>query len=472
MILRFFSQLELQLSPPFLISIVLKSYLTFFKKGHKRTIKAKKNIAFSFILKAIDIGTGLLLVPLVLNYLDETRYGIWLTLSSFVLWFNFFDVGLGHGLRNKLSESQATGNEKLSQKYVSTAYASLAIISGGFFGIFLIINQFIDWSVILNTTTVSKDELNLLAVFVFGFFALRFILKLVFSVLLADQSPAMKDLIQTTGKLINITAIYILLQTTKDSLLYLGISYSVSPVVVLFVFSIILFTKKYKHIAPKFKCVDFNLFNDLFNIGVKFFIIQISAVVIYSTDNMIITHLFSPADVTPYQIAHRYFSILLMGFAIVVAPFWSAITEAYIKGEIGWIKQSVKKLMQIWGAIIVVLVLMLIISNKVYQMWIGDRVIIPYALSAAWAIFIAIQSLNMIFVQVINGTGKVKLQMFLGIIGAIINIPLSILLAKYFNLGITGVISATIFTQVLAIGFVIVQYKKIVSGQLHGIWGK
>jgi len=453
----------------FILSRVTNQFKSFFTKGHERTLRAKKNIVFSFVLKVVDIGTGLLIVPLVLNYLDETRYGIWLTLYSLVMWFDFFDVGLGHGLRNKLSESKAKGNKELSRKYVSTTYAGLVIISVGFFVLFLIVNNFLDWSVILNTDEVPKAELNLLAIIVFGFFALRLVLKLVLSVLLANQLPALRDLIQTSGKVINLILIYILLKTTKDSLLYLGITYSVSPVFILFIFSIILFTKKYKSIAPNIKWIDFNLFSDLFKLGAKFFIIQIAAVILYSTDNMIITQLFSPADVTPYQIAHRYFGIMMMGFAIVVTPFWSAITEAYTKGEIGWIKRSVKKLVQLWGVIMLVIVLMLLISGKVYHIWIGDKVLIPFALSAAWALFIAIQSLNMIFVQFINGTGKIKLQMVFGILSAIINIPLSILLARNFNLGTMGVILATIITQLSGLGIFIIQYSKIINNTAKGI---
>jgi O-antigen/teichoic acid export membrane protein len=452
--------------------ILNKLTFGFFSKGHERTRKAKKNIAFSFVLKVIDIATGLVLVPLVLNYLDVTRYGIWLTLSSLVMWFNFFDVGLGHGLRNKLAESQAKGEESLSRKYVSTTYAGLVIISIGFFVLFLIANTFLDWSKILNTTLVPKSELNLLAIIVFGFFALRLVFKLILSILLANQLPAIKDLIQTLGKVLNLIIVYILLQTTADKLLYLGITYSATPVLLLIIFTLILFLGKFKHIAPNYKFIDFSLFSDLFNLGGKFFLIQIAAVILYTTDNMIITQLFSPAEVTPYNIAHKYFGILMMGFTIIVAPFWSAATDAYTKGEFDWIKRAVSKLVKIWALLAVALLIMLIFSNKVYHIWLGDKVTIPFVLSAAWAFFIALQSLNTIFIQIINGTGKIKLQMILGTIGAVLNIPLSILFAKYFGWGVTGVIGATIATQLLSITFYYIQYKKIINDNLTGIWSK
>ena len=64
-------------------------------RGHEATIKAKKNIAAAFFIKGLNIAIGLMLVPLTINYLNPTKYGIWITLSSIIGWFSFFDIGLG-----------------------------------------------------------------------------------------------------------------------------------------------------------------------------------------------------------------------------------------------------------------------------------------------------------------------------------------------------------------------------------------
>ena len=97
-------------------------------KGHSRSVKAKKNIIASFFIKGISIAISLILVPLTINYINPSRYGIWLTLSSIVGWFSFFDIGLTQGLRNKFAEAKAKGDDNLAQIYVSTTYAILAII--------------------------------------------------------------------------------------------------------------------------------------------------------------------------------------------------------------------------------------------------------------------------------------------------------------------------------------------------------
>ena len=102
----------------------------FFTKGHERTLKAKKNILASFIIKGLNIAIGLVLVPLTIHYLNPTKYGIWITLSSIIGWFGFFDIGLGHGLRNRFAEALAKGEHALAKTYVSTTYAILTIVIG------------------------------------------------------------------------------------------------------------------------------------------------------------------------------------------------------------------------------------------------------------------------------------------------------------------------------------------------------
>lgn len=81
----------------------IKNIGGFVTKGHQRSVKAKKNIFASFIIKGTSILIGFYMVPLTIGYVDKEQYGVWLTLSSVVGWFSFFDIGLGNGLRNKLA---------------------------------------------------------------------------------------------------------------------------------------------------------------------------------------------------------------------------------------------------------------------------------------------------------------------------------------------------------------------------------
>jgi len=452
--------------------IIQSRLFDFFNKGHERSIRAKKNILASFVIKGLNIAAGLILVPLAINYLNQTKYGIWITLSSIIGWFGFFDIGLGHGLRNKFAEALATSEEKLAKVYVSTTYAILSLVIAGILVLFYAINPFLNWSIILNAgdEVVFRAELSLLALVVFTFFCLRFVFKLITVILTADQRPAIAASFNLLGNSIALVFIFILTKTTNSSLLYLAIAMSSAPVFVLLLSSIWFFKGKYKAYRPSFKFVDFGKAKDLLNLGIKFFIIQISAVLLYHTNNIIISHLFGPAQVTPYNVAFKYFSVLMMSFSIILTPYWSAFTEAWAKTELEWIKKTMQKLIRLWGLLLIAGVIMLVSSKWVYSVWVGDKVIVPYFMSALVAGWVLLNAWNGIYSHFLNGLGKIKLQLYLGISAAILNIPLAIFLG--LKMGIEGVFLANVL--VVSTGALIypLQYKKLISNNAKGIWNK
>ena len=57
-----------------------------------RSKKALVNIAVSFAAKLISIVCTLLVVPLTIQYVNPTEYGIWMTVSSVIAWIGYFDL--------------------------------------------------------------------------------------------------------------------------------------------------------------------------------------------------------------------------------------------------------------------------------------------------------------------------------------------------------------------------------------------
>ncbi len=455
-----------------MINLFINKIRDFFSKGHIRSLKAKKNIAASFLLNGLNVAVSFALVPMTLNYLDVTRYGLWLIISSIMMWIGFFDIGLGNGLRNKFAEAIAKGETELAKTYVSTTYVLLALIMGGLCCLFLTINPFLNWAKILNADLGLKTELSSLALIVFCFFALRFVLQLIGTILTADQRPAINNSLVPIANALALIIIFILSKTTEGSLLLFGITLSSTPVVVLIIASWIFYKNDYKQYLPSFKYVAFKYFKPLANLGVKFFILQLACLVIFSTDNIIIAQILGPAEVTPYNIAFKYFGLLIMAFTIIITPFWSAYTEAITKNDIKWIKTSIKKLIKIWLFIIAGAIMLFAISKNFYLMWVGDKVHIPVLLSAFMGLYVIINTWNNIFVYFINGVGKIKLQMYYGIVAMIINIPISIFFAKNLNMGSAGVILGTCFSLLGGFALGPIQYYKIINGKAQGIWCK
>ena len=157
-------------------------------------------------------------------------------------------------------------------------------------------------------------------------------------------------------------------------------------------------------------------------------------------------------------------------FIIIITPFWSAFTEAWIKKEVEWIKTIMQKMIKIWVFIVITVILMLTISPWIYKIWIGKTLDIPFIMSLLIGLFIIIKCLNAIFSSFLNGVGKIKLQLYFSISQAVINIPLAIYLGKI--IGISGVLLSNIIVVLSVTLFGPVQYNKIIKMKATGIWNK
>jgi len=421
---------------------MLKKY---FDRGDARSVKALKNIIFSFIIKGVSIVVNLALIPLTINYLSPIKYGVWLTISSTLAWINFFDIGLGHGLRNKLAEALAHNEIGKAKSYVSTAYISISLLCAVLFLLFAVINQFIDWNAVLNIPEHIDESMRLIALIVFSMFSIQFVLQLINSILLGNQQPAKVSMNNVISNLIVLLGVFLLIKFTIGSLFYIAFLFSFVPVIVLLVVNIYYFRSQFKEYSPEIKYFDFAALKNVLNLGVKFFIIQISVLIFYATTNFLIcNYLGSPELVTPYNVAFRYFGVITMVFSIITSPSWSASTEAYAKQDYVWIRKMIKKLVGIWIGMAVLAVLMLLFSDFAYHWWIGSKVKVDFKISLCMMLYVMAVSFGNIFILVLNGIGKIKLQMIVNVIGMLAFIPLSYFLAVTMKLGVPGIIISTI----------------------------
>lgn len=176
----------------------------FWDSKNQRTKDIKKNIVAGFGIKGVSIITQLLLVPLTINYISSELYGIWLTLSSIIQWINFFDIGFGNGLRNKLGEALALGHIKRAKIYVSTTYVIMGII---FFllGIILyILIPYINWTNLLNLTSNYQEMISVVMRILLIAFCMQIVLKLLGNVIQAYQLYALSSLFDAMGNLLSL----------------------------------------------------------------------------------------------------------------------------------------------------------------------------------------------------------------------------------------------------------------------------
>lgn len=437
---------------------------------NQRSKLLKLNIISGIAVRGLSILASLMLVPMTITYISSELYGIWLTLSSVIHWISFFDIGFGNGLRNKLSESIAQGKYKKGRIYVSTTYMVMAVI-------FLLIGSvaflgagFVNWSSFLNVSEQHNLMLVKVARILFLSFSIQMILSLVQNVIQAYQLNALAAFLGTLGNILALLFIYILTLTMAPDLTYIAIIFSVSPLLILVVASLVLYKGRFKNVAPRLGYVKYRFAKDIFNLGGEFFIIQIAGLILYQMINILISRLCGPEQVTNYNVAYKYLSMALMVINIIMAPLWTAFTDAYVKKDITWMKNIYRRLMQLFIYSFVGVILMVAISPWVYKVWIGDEVNVTLELSMLIGIYIIIAIWGSIHGTLINGMGKIRFQLYYSVAIMLAFVPLALLLGRAFD--ILGILLAMILVNLPGFIFGRYQVVKLINGKAKGIWDK
>ncbi|MDR2691518.1 MAG: hypothetical protein LBB73_04365 [Dysgonamonadaceae bacterium] len=461
-----------------MIGSIKEKITRYFNEGCERTVLTRKNIAASFAIKGITILISFILIPMTINYVNPERNGIWLALYSMVMWLGLFDIGLGCGMKNKLAEAKAHGDNLLAKKYISSTYAILGLICLGLILLFCLVNPFLDWIKILKTVpVVYAGEVSALIWIIFISFCLTFILNLLKMVITADQRPAIASFLDMLGQLLTLAGIFILTKTVPPSLVSLGWVTGFAPVAVLLIANIILFNTRYKAWRPSFRFVDFKVAGRMMNLGVKFFIASCSSLLVMQTLPFLIQRMANPVEVTNFNISFKIFSVALNIVGIIILPYWSSFTDAYTQNDYEWMKQTVRQLHRFFIGLLAVQVIVLALSPVIYYLWINywmkdtaGHLDISFGMSAAVCLFVCALCWINTCIYPLNGIGKVQLQVYSSVMEIILFIPAVWYLGKAW--GIVGIILSPVVVYFPRMIWAPVQLHKLIHNKATGIWGK
>lgn len=455
------------------MSNILNKIRKIINSGGERSARAKKSILRMFVNKGASIFLSLLYVPLFLSLLDQTRYGIWVTIMSLINWIGFFDIGIGQGLRNLLAENLAKGDIAASKKLVSTSYTIMSIIFFVIALVFIVLYPYVNWYKVVNAPLEISQEINLVILIAFILQCVNFVLSLFRSILLACQKPDVSSDIHLINQFASIAVLYVFKYTIKfDTLIPIALTLTAIPIIVVVTYSIIFFSKEFKPISPSIRYFDKKYIKSVLSLGGSFFFIQLANLLLFQSNNLLISNLISPEAVSEYYIANKYMSLLFMLFSIISTPYWSAVTDAYARQEYSWIKMIKRNLLKVFLLFLVGGILMVILAPVFFRVWIGNKVAISMSLVVALCIYNLLQILSNIYLSIVNGVGKIKLQLIITVIQSILYIPLCIVLCKHLK--IVGIIISGIVMMVINCVIYSIQCNKLTNGTKYerNIWYK
>lgn len=410
------------------------------KERHRRVLFST---LMSALAKAVSIATALISVPLTLHYLGTERYGMWLTISSFITILSFADLGLGNGLLNRVAAAHGQDDRTAIRSYVSSGFGMLSLIAAIILIVFTAIYQAFPWHRLFNLSDpLARSEAGpAMAVFIVCF-ALTIPATIVQKVQIGLQNGFLASLWQCLGSALALGGV-IAATHLQLGLPWLVLAFVGAPLLVAILNNLVFFRSQ-PDIAPRPSAFSMEAARHTAKAGLLFLLLQVVAAASYSSDPLIISHVLGPAAVPQYAVPERMFSLVGMVIAMGLAPLWPAYGEAISRGDHKWVKQTlVRSLCLSVGLAAVGSSLIAIAGPTLLRLWVGSAIHATPALLAGLAIWKVIEAGGNSIAMFLNGAHVVRFQVIVSSITG-----LAILALKFFLISLMG-ISGTVWANII-----------------------
>lgn len=405
-----------------------------------------RNIFLNYVFKIAALLLGLITVNVNIGYLGNTLYGLWVTIASVISWMSSGDFGIANGLRNELAKAYAEKDKEKEKRLIVTAFFTLSKISVVLFFVILLLCE------IFFRTGILQSEVRIPMYITAFFFCVNLCVGISQSIAYSYQKSALTSMASCSMTLLSIILVVVVtVLGVKADLTIFAILHGVSTLIpnIILIFILKRYGVDFWKIIKRSNNVP-ELKKNILTVGLQFFGLQLCSVVLYSTDSLLINYLIDSEMVTKYSIITKVYDSGSMLFSILLIALWSAVTVHITQKDFSWVTKKIKELLLIWLGFTVGVALVSLLFNQIVTIWLGDRAFYyEPSLVVLFGLYCITTAFSAIFVNVLNGAGAIKLQLIIAVLGAILNIPLSVFFAKYCDMGIFGIKLATFIAALM-----------------------
>jgi len=384
--------------------------------------------------KVLAMAIPLITVRITYNYLGEEIYGLWSAVLSLFALFQFADLGLGSGLKTRLSRAHGLDDEALSKKLISSTYAVLLLVSGILMLIFLVLYPFVNWAQVINAET--EKAIALVGGVIFAIVVSKLLtipLALVQRTQMALQEGYKSHLWQSSAYIISLISVYIIARFDLGPLVMIWAS-SMIVVIVSALNMLVYYYFERKNYRPSVKNIDFTLIGSLTKTGFSFFILSVLTTFGLALDNFIVARVISLSEAATYSILFKITILISAVCTMLSAPMWAANGEALARRELDWVKRNTKKMSLILlGLSTFSTVGLLIISKPVFKIWLGEEFSFSMLLLLGMCVMQILLSVISPYFMVLNASGIVKKQIIIFSLYTPISFLLKLYLAESYG---------------------------------------
>jgi O-antigen/teichoic acid export membrane protein len=427
------------------------------KARYGRILAAVSSGAAARLLSATLTLTSL---PLAVRYLGAERYGVWSTIVSTVAWINLLDLGIANTLTNHIARAFAVDDKPSATRYFTNALVltcGVSVVAGvAFAAVFPRTN----WVALFNVSAgVHASELNATVAVAAALMLLGLPCNLAGKILAGYQELHRNNFATCAGAVAGVAglALGVVLRVSTPVLFVMSAGCLTFANLTTLLVTVV-WAKPW--LRPRTSFVDRGAIKQLLDSGSLFFLIQVAGVIVFSSDNLVVSHYLGAAEVTPYSVTWRLVGLAALLQALIFPALWPAYAEAYARCDYGWIRRTFTLTMRSTVAInLACLLLLMFFGRAAIRIWAGPAAVPTTQLLLAMGVWVLISGFMSVESCLLAALNRTREQAVLSIVAAIANIVLSIVLVRH--IGSVGVIGGTVLSYLFVL---VVPQSLIVRG--------
>ncbi|MBT9150889.1 MAG: hypothetical protein DDT40_01068 [candidate division WS2 bacterium] len=414
-------------------------------QNRKRTLLLSGIANYGAII--VSVIVGVISVPIGLHYFGPVLYGIWFVISSILAYLRISDFGISLSTLTLMAKTPESSHHRIILRRSLGMLLGISIV---FIGLVLVaVQSFPGWVGILGKVPPNLQGDAATAALAIGILVLLQLPTTVFSAAFSGLQQVYWNRIY--GALSSITALGALLTTVLigGNLVTLAIFTGLGGLLVGIVSGVHLFLA-HPQVRPRFteRVTDAPAASFLFTSGIRFLTLQIAALIILNTDNIIISHYLGPGEVAPYAITFKLFQMGLMVVTATIIALWPMYGQASERGEWEWIQRTYNR--SVFSQIIpggLIWIGGIIFSQVIIALWAGPAAYGGLLVAFALGGHVYISSFGGSNVSVVNGLNPTNIVVIFGLTEAALNLGISLALVE--PLGIGGVALGTFVASLM-----------------------
>lgn len=419
------------------------------------------HVVMSGFYKAVSGLAMFFSIRLLIDYLGAENYGVWVLVFTLFQLVLLMDFGVQSSLKTKIPVFVHKGDWIGLKAFIGSIYKISFAIAATIFIFFLILTKAVDIKTTFNIQGLSLNEVSFLLLLNLLFFCFTFIANIHKSLYVAFHKGKYAEQSIALNQSLFLVALSVLIAVLNtpfsgyQKLVCISILNGGVSLLVNLYYTFAFFKKEKLKISILDRSNPSN-YSAVFQLGLKFMIIQIGFLYVFASDSYIISYAFNPIEIVPYEVVSKLFQLPYLVLFAALTPFWSLFAKHYLEKNKTKLLVDFKRFNWFFGLVVLGLLLMTLITPYVIPLWIKETLSIPAYLILLTAVVTGLKIFVNYYILFLSGIGKLNLYITILILSVLIKIPLS----YYFvalGFGINSVLWSSLI--IVVIWALIIPYK-------------